>query len=92
MTAPVLQLLNFNIQFVIECDASGSGFGAVLLQGDIPIVFFSRPVASHHAKLPAYKRELIGLVKAVRHWRPYIWGRFFMICIDHFSLKYILDQ
>jgi hypothetical protein len=92
MTTPVLQLLDFNKQFVIECDASGSGFGVVLYQGDGPIAFFSHPVASHHTKLLAYERELIGLVKAVRHWRPYVWGRFFMIRNDHFLLKYIMDH
>jgi hypothetical protein len=49
-------------------------------------------VAPHHAKLLAYKRELIGLVKVVRHWRSYLWGRSFLIHTDHFSLKFILDQ
>ena len=72
MSAPLLQLLDFSLKFVVDCDASGSGFGAVLHQGDGAIAFFSRPVAAHHAKLPAYERELIGLVKAVRHWRPYL--------------------
>jgi hypothetical protein len=37
-------------------------------------------------------RELIGVVQAVRHWRPYLWGRHFIIRTDHFSLKYLLDQ
>jgi hypothetical protein len=92
LTALVLQLPDFDKEFVIECNAPGSGFGAVLHQGDGHIAFFSRPVAAHHAKLPAYEWELIGLVKAVRHWRPYVWGRFFTIRTDHFSLKYILDQ
>jgi hypothetical protein len=32
------------------------------------------------------------VVQAVRHWRPYLWGRHFVICTDHFSLKYLLDQ
>ena len=49
-------------------------------------------MAPHHAKLPAYERELIGLVKAVRHWRPYLWGRSFVVRTDHHSLKFILDQ
>lgn len=77
---------------MVDCDASGSGVGAVLHQGERPIAFFSRAVASHHAKLAAYERELIGLVKAVRHWRPYLWGRAFTIRTDHYSLKFLLDQ
>ena len=72
MSAPLLQLPDFSLKFVVDCYAFGSGFGAVLHQGDGAIAFFSRPVAAHHAKLPDYERELIGLVKAVRHWRPYL--------------------
>jgi hypothetical protein len=43
-------------------------------------------------KLAAYERELIGLVQAVRHWRPYLWGRAFVVRTDHYALKYMLDQ
>jgi len=57
-----------------------------------PIGFFSRTIAPRHAKLAAYERELIGLVTTVKHWRPYLWGRTFLIRSDHYSLKYILDQ
>jgi len=92
MTAPLLQLPDFSKKFVVDCDASGSGFGAVLHQGDGAIAYFSRAVAPQHAKLPAYERELIGLVKAVKHWRPYIWGRPFTVRTDHWSLKFLLDQ
>jgi len=31
-------------------------------------------------------------VKAVRNWRPYLWGRPFTVRTDHRSLKFILDQ
>lgn len=92
MTAPLLQLPDFSCCFFVDCDASGAGFGAVLHQGDGAIAFFSRAVAPHHAKLPAYERELIGLVKAVRNWRPYLWGRAFTVRTDHHSLKFLLDQ
>jgi len=30
--------------------------------------------------------------KKVRHWRPYLWGREFMVRTDHYSLKFLLDQ
>jgi hypothetical protein len=72
-TAPVLQLPDFTRPFIVDCDASVSGFDAVLHQGTGPIAFFSHVVTPHHAKLAAYERELIGLVKVVRHWRPYLW-------------------
>jgi hypothetical protein len=59
---PVLQLRDFDAPFVVDCDASGTGFDAVLHQGHSSIAFFSRAV---------YLREPFGLVQAVRHWCPY---------------------
>jgi transposase InsO family protein len=90
--APVLQLPDFSKEFIVDCDASGSGFGAVLHQGDGPLAFFSKQFAPRHLKVAAYERELIGLVQAVCHWRPYLWGRAFLVRTDHYALKFLLDQ
>jgi hypothetical protein len=72
MIAPLLQLPDFDKRFIIDCNASGTGFDAILHQGDSDIAYFSRPASLHHQKLLAYEHELISLVKAVRHWRLYI--------------------
>jgi hypothetical protein len=63
MTSLVLQLPNFDHDFVMECNASGSGVGAVVHQGGGPIAFFSRQMAPQHTELTAYERELIRLVQ-----------------------------
>jgi hypothetical protein len=54
-TTPVLQLLDFDKSFIVDCDASGSGFGAVLHQQDGPIAFYSRTIAPQHAILATYE-------------------------------------
>jgi hypothetical protein len=59
--ASALQLSTFDKEFMVECAASGSVFGAVLHQGNNVVAFFGRPIASKHAKLAAYERKLSKL-------------------------------
>jgi hypothetical protein len=91
-TASILQLRDFDRNFVVECDASETGLGAVLHQGGGPVASFTRQLAPQHAKIVAYESELIRLVQVVHHWHPYLWGRAFIIKTDHFSLKFLLDK
>jgi hypothetical protein len=92
VSVPLLWLPNFSKHFYVDCDALGSGFGAMQHQGEGIVAYFNRTVAPRHAKLSPYERESIGLVKVVRNWQPYLWGRSFTVRTDHRSLKYILDQ
>ena len=89
---PVLALPDFNQTFIIECDASGSGLGAVLMQNHRPIAFHSQVLKGKAVQLSTYEKELLALVTAVHKWRPYLLGKPFIIKTNQQTLKYILEK
>lgn len=74
-TAPVLSMPNFQKTFVLKCDASGKGLGAVLMQDHKPIAFYIKALSEQNLIKSTYEKELMALVLAIRHWRPYLIGR-----------------
>ena len=90
--APLLQLPNFDKVFELECDASGIGLGAVLLQDHKPIAYFSEKLSGAALKYSTYDKELYALVRTLQTWQHYLWPREFIIHSDHEALKHIRTQ
>ncbi|XP_048613491.1 uncharacterized protein LOC111211802 [Brassica napus] len=90
--APLLTLPDFSKTFEIECDASGVGIGAVLMQDRKPIAYFSEKLGGATLNYPTYDQELYALVRALQTWQHYLWPKEFVIHTDHQSLKHLKGQ
>uniref|UniRef100_A0A8R1EB09 RNA-directed DNA polymerase n=1 Tax=Caenorhabditis japonica TaxID=281687 RepID=A0A8R1EB09_CAEJA len=94
---PVLVAPRLGKPFVIEVDASAKGAGAVLYQQqdedgkDLRVVAYASRVYNKYEKnYPAIELEAVGLVFAVKTFRPYIDGAKTKVITDHSPLRSLM--
>ena len=68
-SCPVLALLDFTQPFLLECDASGEGIGAVLMHGGHPIAFESWKLLPHERLYAIYDKEMLAIIHALAKFR-----------------------
>jgi hypothetical protein len=92
---PLLQYPDFSKQFILTTDASSYALGAILSQGklghDKPIAYASRTLNQAEQNYATVEKELLAIIWACKHFRPYLIGRKFQIVTDHKGLTWIFN-
>lgn len=91
-TLLVLALPDFSSPFEVTTDASTIAIGAVLLQQEHPIAFFSKKMCLRMRSSSTYILELYAITEAVKKWHQYLLGNTFKIFTDHKSIKNLMNQ
>nr|GEU81945.1 putative reverse transcriptase domain-containing protein [Tanacetum cinerariifolium] len=91
-SAPILALPEGSEDFVVYCDASHKGLGAVLMQKEKVIAYVSCQLKIHEKNYATHNLELGSVVFALKIWRHYLYGTKCTVFIDDKSLQHILDQ
>lgn len=92
-TKPILEYPDFNKTFRITTDASDYALGAILSHNDTdnPIAYASRTLNEAETKYDATNKELLAIVWACKHFRPYLYGKRFEIYTDHRPLEWLMS-
>eukprot|EP00257_Ricinus_communis_P023189 XP_015583107.1 uncharacterized protein LOC107262331 [Ricinus communis] len=83
---------NVHEVFEVECDASGIGISAVLIQERKPLSYFSEKLNGDKLNYSTYDREFYAVVRALNHWSHYFRPKSFVLHSDHEALKFIHGQ
>jgi hypothetical protein len=92
---PILQYPDYTKPFILTTDASNFAIGAILSQGevgkDLPIAYASRTLSNAECHYSTTEKELLAIVWATKHFRPYLYGQTFKIITDHRPLIWLFN-
>ena len=88
-TAPVLAFYDVSKEVTIQCDASKSAVGTVLLQEGRPVAYASRKLRSSECNWAPIEKEMLAIVYSTEKFREYIIGKETTVQTDHKPLQTI---
>ncbi len=97
ITAPVLAYPSSNGSYILDCDASNIGLGAVLSvkqDGDDverPVAYYSKTLTKSERRYCVTRRELLAIVASIKEFHHYLYGRQFTIRTDHGALRWLTN-
>lgn len=90
-SSPVLTIFQEDAAIELYTDASSLGFGAVLIQiiGERrhAVAYMSQRTTEVESRYHSYELETLAVVRAIKHFRQYLYGRKFKLITDCNALK-----
>lgn len=84
---------DFKKKFILETDASNYAIGAVLSQeyeeGKRVVGYFSKTMTKHQINYSVTEKECLAVVKAMKHFRSYLYGHETDVWTDHQCLTWL---
>jgi len=91
--APILAYPDLAKEYILDTAASNHNVGAVLSQvqdsREVVVAYYSKALSAPEKNYCTTRKELLAVVKAVKHFRPYLYGRSFRLRTDHASLIWL---
>lgn len=91
----VLAYPDFSKPFILDTDASDVGIGAVLSQNidgvEKVVAYYSTTHTPQEKNYSVTRKELLAIVKAVKHFKHYLYGCQFTLRTDHGSLRWLYN-
>ena len=94
---PILAVYSPHLETELHCDASATGFGAILMQkqrNEIfkPVAYFSHRTTPLESKFHRFELECLASVYAIKSFHVYLYGIKFKIIIDCDSFNLTLKK
>ena len=90
--APVLAYFDPTKNITVQCDASQSGLGAVLLVDGKPVEYVARSMTSAEQSYAQIEKELLSCCFALERLHTYVYGRHVTLENDHKPLMAIFKK
>jgi len=96
LTTPILAYPDPTLEYIFDTDASDQNVGAVLPQvqegQEVVVAYYSKSLSPTARNYCTIRKELLAVIKSVKHFRPYLYGRKFRLRTDHASLIWLCKR